>query len=46
MDKNVFGLGASIGVRDIFTAFSVDYDAEKSGDFLGHTIAATFRFRF
>ncbi|MBL8629565.1 MAG: autotransporter domain-containing protein [Rhodospirillaceae bacterium] len=46
LDKNVFGLGASIGVRDIFTAFSVDYDAEKSGDFLGHTLAATFRFRF
>ncbi len=46
LDKNVFGLGASLGVRDIFTAFSVDYDVEKSGDFLGHTIAATFRFRF
>ncbi len=45
-DKNVFGLGMSLGVRDIFTAFSVDYDAEKSGDFLGHTISATFRFRF
>jgi uncharacterized protein with beta-barrel porin domain len=46
LDKNVFGLGASIGVRDIFTALSLDYDAEKSGDFLGHTISATFRFRF
>ena len=45
-DKNIFGLGASLGVRDIFTAFSVDYDAEKSGDFLGHTLSATFRFRF
>ncbi len=46
LDKNVFGVGASLGVRDIFTAFSVDYDLEKSGDFMGHTIAATFRFRF
>lgn len=46
LDKNVFGVGASIGVRDIFTALSLDYDAEKSGDFFGHTISATFRFRF
>ncbi|MSO96989.1 MAG: autotransporter outer membrane beta-barrel domain-containing protein [Rhodospirillaceae bacterium] len=45
-DKNIFGVGISLGVRDIFTAFSIDYDAEKSGDFLGHTLAATFRFRF
>lgn len=45
-DKNVLGAGISLGVRDIFTAFSVDYDAEKSGDFLGHTVSATFRFRF
>jgi outer membrane autotransporter protein len=44
--KNIFGVGGSLGVRDIFTAFSVDYDLEKSGDFLGHTLAATFRFRF
>lgn len=46
LDKNIFGAGVSLGVRDIFTAFSIDYDAEKSGDFLGHTLAATFRFRF
>jgi|GEM_PF-2085486 len=45
-DKNIIGLGASLGVRDIFTSFSIDYDAEKSGGFLGHTLAATFRFRF
>ncbi len=45
-DKNVFGAGLSLGVRDIFTSLSLDYDAEKSGGFLGHTIAATFKFRF
>ncbi|MDX2223609.1 MAG: autotransporter outer membrane beta-barrel domain-containing protein, partial [Rhodospirillaceae bacterium] len=45
-DKNILTAGLSLGVRDIFTAFSVDYDAEYSGDYLGHTIAATFRFRF
>jgi uncharacterized protein with beta-barrel porin domain len=45
-DKNIFGLGASLGVRDIFTAFSIDSDAEKSGGFFGHTLSATFRFRF
>lgn len=44
--KNILTGGLSVGVRDIFTAFTVDYDAEYTGDFLGHTVAATFRFRF
>ncbi|MCB2106127.1 MAG: autotransporter domain-containing protein [Rhodobacteraceae bacterium] len=45
-DKNIFDVGVSLGLRDIFTAFSIDYDAEYTGDYLGHTVAATFRFRF
>jgi uncharacterized protein with beta-barrel porin domain len=44
--KNIFTGGLSVGVRDIFTAFTVDYDAAFTGDYLGHTISATFRFRF
>lgn len=44
--KNVITGGLSLGVRDIFTAFTVDYDASYSGDYLGQTVSATFRFRF
>jgi len=44
--KNIVTAGLSVGVRDIFTAFTVDYDASYSGDYLGQTLSATFRFRF
>ena len=44
--KNIVTGGLSVGIRDIFTAFTIDYDASYSGDYLGQTISATFRFRF
>ncbi len=44
--KNILNGGAGIAWERRMSSLSLDYDAQKAGSYLGHTLALTYRQRF
>ena len=44
--KAIISGGAGASWKQKFSSWSLDYDAEKAGGYLGHTVTLTYRSRF